>query len=121
MKSHNPKNTAPQPGKYRGALQEGHVQMDLFDERNLLEIASPMYPGERLVACRNPSLAQLRAKKRRTVGRHGRQVTSHPGWGGSGSAQRGRGHQGNCTRKCRKPLPTSAESRLQTSSYAIGL
>jgi hypothetical protein len=38
--------------------------MDLFDERNLLEIASPDYPGERLVACRNGALAKLRAHKR---------------------------------------------------------
>jgi hypothetical protein len=48
----------------RALVEEEHVQRDLFDERNLLEIASPMYPGERLMACRNPSLAQLRAKKR---------------------------------------------------------
>ena len=47
------------------ALVEGEVlQMDLFDERNLLEISSPDYPGERLVACRNPALAKLRAHKR---------------------------------------------------------
>jgi transposase len=46
-------------------LVEGEVlQMDLFDERNLLEISSPDYPGERLVACRNPALAKLRAHKR---------------------------------------------------------
>jgi hypothetical protein len=36
----------------------------LFDERNLLELSSPDYPGERLVACRNPELAKLRAHKR---------------------------------------------------------
>jgi hypothetical protein len=40
------------------------VQLGLFDERNLLEISAPQYPGERLVACRNPALAQLRAHKR---------------------------------------------------------
>jgi hypothetical protein len=33
-------------------------------ERNLLEITPPMYPGERLMACRNPSLALRRAQKR---------------------------------------------------------
>jgi hypothetical protein len=38
--------------------------MDLFDERNLLELNSPDYPGERLVACRNGALAKLRAHKR---------------------------------------------------------
>lgn len=36
----------------------------MFDERNLLELNSPDYPGERLVACRNPELAKLRAHKR---------------------------------------------------------
>jgi transposase len=36
----------------------------LFDERNLAEISHPDYPGERLVCCRNPSLAESRAYKR---------------------------------------------------------
>jgi transposase len=36
----------------------------LFDERNLLELTSPDFPGERLVACRNVQLAKLRAHKR---------------------------------------------------------
>jgi hypothetical protein len=40
------------------------LQLGLFDERNLVEIDSPDYPGERLVACRNPELAKLRAHKR---------------------------------------------------------
>jgi hypothetical protein len=40
------------------------LQLGLFDERNLVEISSPEYPGERLVACRNPELAKLRAHKR---------------------------------------------------------
>jgi hypothetical protein len=39
-------------------------KIGLFDERNLLEIVSPEYPGERLMACRNPPMARLRAKKR---------------------------------------------------------
>lgn len=36
----------------------------LFDERNLAEISSPLYPDERLVVCRNPALATERAAKR---------------------------------------------------------
>jgi len=36
-----------------------------FDQRDLAEITSPDYPGERLVACRNPLLADERARKRR--------------------------------------------------------
>ena len=38
--------------------------MSLFDEVNLAEITHPDYPGERLVACRNPALAAERARKR---------------------------------------------------------
>jgi hypothetical protein len=42
----------------------GALQMSLFDEVNLAEITHPAYPGERLVACRNPALATERARKR---------------------------------------------------------
>jgi hypothetical protein len=45
-------------------VEQGHLQMSLFDERNLLEPSSPDYPGERLVACRKEALAKLRAHKR---------------------------------------------------------
>ena len=38
--------------------------MSLFDEQNFAEITHPDYPGERLIACRNPALADLRARKR---------------------------------------------------------
>lgn len=48
----------------RALIEQGHLQMGLFDERNLLELSAPDYPGERLVACRNPELAKLRAHKR---------------------------------------------------------
>jgi len=47
------------------ALAEGGaLQLSLFDEHNLAEITHPDYPGERLVACRNPALAAERARKR---------------------------------------------------------
>jgi hypothetical protein len=42
----------------------GALQMSLFDEVNFAEITHPDYPGERLVACRNPALAAERARKR---------------------------------------------------------
>jgi hypothetical protein len=42
----------------------GALQMSLFDEVNFAEINHPDYPGERLVACRNPALAAERARKR---------------------------------------------------------
>ena len=42
----------------------GPLQLSLFDEQDLAEITSPEFPGERLVACRNPVLAADRARKR---------------------------------------------------------
>jgi hypothetical protein len=42
----------------------GPLQLSLFDEQDLAEISSPAYPGERLIACRNPFLAAERARKR---------------------------------------------------------
>src|ERR1035441_9600156 len=46
------------------AADNGPLQMSLFDQTNLAEISHPDYPGERLVACRNPALAAERARKR---------------------------------------------------------
>jgi hypothetical protein len=43
---------------------DGPLQMSLFDQQDLAEITSPDFPGERLVACRNPVLAAERARKR---------------------------------------------------------
>ena len=56
--------TALKSASIRALVEQGDLQMDLFDERNLLELSSPDYPGERLVACRNGALAKLRAHKR---------------------------------------------------------
>jgi hypothetical protein len=52
---------APQIGHL---VESGPLQLSLFDERDLAQIASPDYPGERLIACRNPPLAAERARKR---------------------------------------------------------
>src|ERR687887_446980 len=46
------------------AREDGPLQMSLFDQHDLAEIVHPDYPGERLVACRNPVLATERARKR---------------------------------------------------------
>jgi hypothetical protein len=46
------------------AVEHGPFQPSLFDQRNLLELASEHFPGERLVVCRNPLLAEERARKR---------------------------------------------------------
>jgi hypothetical protein len=53
------------------AIQElrdqGAIQLGLFDDLDLAEITSEAYPGERLVVCRNPLLAEERARKRRDL------------------------------------------------------
>jgi transposase len=59
--------TALKSVSIRSLIEQGHLQPDLFDERNLLELSSPDYPGERLVACRNPQLAKLRTHKRQEL------------------------------------------------------
>jgi len=46
------------------AAAGGPIQPTLFDQQNLAEINHPDYPGERLIACRNPFLAAERARKR---------------------------------------------------------
>jgi transposase len=48
-------------------IEQGHLQLGLFDERNLFELFHPDYPGERLVACRNPERAKLRAHTRENL------------------------------------------------------
>ena len=48
----------------RELVESGSLQLSLFDEMNLAEIRSPDYPGERLVACFNPLLADERRRKR---------------------------------------------------------
>lgn len=45
-------------------LEQDCIQLSLFDEKNIAEISSSDYPGERLIACRNPMLAAERAKTR---------------------------------------------------------
>jgi transposase len=56
--------TALRSASIRTLVEQKHLQLGLFDERNLLEISSPDFPGERLVACRNVELAKLRAHTR---------------------------------------------------------
>ena len=48
----------------KALVEADALQLSLFDEQNLVEIDSPDYPGERLVCCRNPVLADERARKR---------------------------------------------------------
>jgi transposase len=56
---------APQVGRL---VNDGALQLSLFDEQNLAEIEAPeRYPGERLVVCRNPLVAEERARKREAL------------------------------------------------------
>ena len=48
----------------RKLVTAGCLQLSLFDERNLAEVSSPEYPGERLIACFNPLLSEERRRKR---------------------------------------------------------
>ena len=59
--------TALKSGAIARLAEGGHLQLDLFDERNLISLTHPDYPGERLIACRNPALAKLRAAKRQDL------------------------------------------------------
>jgi Transposase DDE domain len=56
--------TALRAPQVKKLVTDGALQLSLFDEHSLAEIASDDYPGERLVVCRNPLVAQERARKR---------------------------------------------------------
>ncbi|MHB8414614.1 MAG: IS1634 family transposase [Acidiferrobacteraceae bacterium] len=56
--------TALKSTSIRALVEDKTLQPDLFDETHLCEITHPGYPGERLIACRNPQLARLRTHKR---------------------------------------------------------
>jgi transposase len=56
--------TALRADNIKVLASQGTIQPSLFDERDLAEVESPDYPGERLVVCRNPALAEERARKR---------------------------------------------------------
>jgi len=56
--------TALRAPQIQKLASDGVLQLSLFDQQNLAEITHPDYPGERLIACRNPLLAAERARKR---------------------------------------------------------
>jgi len=59
--------TALRAPAIRRLVKNRSLQLSLFDEQDLAEIRSPEYPGERLVACRNPLLAEERRRKRQEL------------------------------------------------------
>jgi hypothetical protein len=56
--------TALRSDPIRALVAEGTIAPSLFDQRDLAEVTSPLYPGERLMVCRNPLLAERRRHKR---------------------------------------------------------
>jgi transposase len=56
--------TALRSSAIQQLVSTGALQLSLFDQRDLAQITSPDYPGERLVGCKNPLLAAERARKR---------------------------------------------------------
>jgi len=59
--------TALRAPEIKALVSSGAIQMSLFDEANLAEISHPDYEGERLVVCRNPALADRRARTRQAL------------------------------------------------------
>jgi Transposase DDE domain len=51
----------------KALVEEGALQLSLFDTQDLFEISSPEFPGEPLVCCHNPTLAEKRARKRQDL------------------------------------------------------
>jgi hypothetical protein len=59
--------TALKAPQVQALVEQGQLQLSLFDETNLAEVASDRYPGERLVVCRNPHVARERARLREAL------------------------------------------------------
>jgi len=59
--------SALRASRIRDLIEQGRLEQSLFDEKNLAEISSPDFPGERLVACYNPLLAERRRRKRESL------------------------------------------------------
>ena len=59
--------TALRAPQIQALVSDGSLQLSLFDEKDLAEITHPAYPGERLMVCRNPLLADERHRKRQEL------------------------------------------------------
>jgi hypothetical protein len=59
--------TALRAPQVKALVRDGALQLSLFDEADLAEITSPDFPGERLIACKNPFLEAERARKREAL------------------------------------------------------
>src|SRR4029078_12833976 len=59
--------TALRAPQVKALVRDGALQLSFFDQMDLAEITYPDYPGERLVACKNPFLEAERARKRESL------------------------------------------------------
>jgi len=59
--------TALRAPQVKALVRDGDLQLTLFDVQDLAEITSPDFPGERLIACKNPFLEAERARKRESL------------------------------------------------------
>ena len=59
--------TALRANTIKNLVEQGVVQLSIFDQQDLAEVTSPDFPGERLVVCRNPLLAEERSRKREAL------------------------------------------------------
>jgi hypothetical protein len=90
--------TALRADTIRVLAEQGVIQPSLFDERDLAEVVSPEFPQERLIVCRNPLLAEERARKRAEL---------------LGATERQLDEIVMATRRPRKPLSGRAEIGLR--------
>ena len=110
------------------ATENGPLQLSLFDERDLAEISAPeMFPGERLIVCRNRELAAERARKREELlAATERELAPHPGAGppqALAAAQRRRDRPGGRWRGRtvgRWPSTSPSRSATATSPSSAG-
>jgi hypothetical protein len=93
--------TALRAPQIQALVSGGPLQLDLFDERDLAEIAAPDYPSERLVVCRNAALAKERARKREAL---------------LAATERALSRIALATRRKRRPLRGQAEIGLEVGT-----
>ena len=105
--------------------EEQTVQMSLFDERNLAEVSSPLYPGERLIVCCKPGLGPAPpAQARGAAGRHRAGLGAHPARSGAAHQETADGDRDRRKRwGAPGSVPRSASTsrpRLQTAACSTG-
>ena len=93
--------TALRAPQIRALLDAGAFQLSLFDERDLASITADDYPGERLIVCRNPDLAEARRRKREDL---------------LAATERNLVAVQNAVRRAKKPLRGKAEIGLKVGA-----